>query len=238
MKSHPLTGYVLLHYYFGSGHRIVEDPSFEHHERLDGTGYPRRVRKMNKYSQVIAVADVFDALLSRRPYRREPFTLRAALDHLLDEARGGRLNPVFVLLLISYARKSKPALRGPSHRRKKAGRSAPAQHVRKNQVELTASTGAAGSFPPLVASADQPGVPAHAPVVQPGERPRRCQCRKTVQSSPAIIVFDVLEIQIAGGVDFHGPGPLSVARVEIIPVLRNTSGSETARKSCFPGFPG
>lgn len=111
MKSHPLTGFVLLHYYFGPGHRIVEDPSFEHHERLDGTGYPRRVRKMNKYSQVIAVADVFDAILSSRPYRREPFTMRAALDHLLDEARGGRLNPVFVLLLISYARKSKPALR-------------------------------------------------------------------------------------------------------------------------------
>jgi len=111
MKSHPLTGFVLLHYYFGPGHRIVEDPSFEHHERLDGTGYPRRVRKMNKYSQVIAVADVFDAILSSRPYRREPFTMRAALDHLLDESRAGRLNPVFVLLLISYARKSKPALR-------------------------------------------------------------------------------------------------------------------------------
>ena len=111
MRSHPVTGYALLHYYLGPGHRLIEDPSFEHHERLDGTGYPRHVRKMNKYSQVIAVADIFDTLISHRPYRREPFTLRAALDYLLDEAKEGRLNPVYVRLLISYARKSKPALR-------------------------------------------------------------------------------------------------------------------------------
>jgi HD-GYP domain-containing protein (c-di-GMP phosphodiesterase class II) len=110
IRSHPLTGYVLLRYYFGAGHRLVEDPSFEHHERLDGTGYPRQVHRMNRYSQVIAVADIFDAVLSRRPYRREPFTLRAALDHLLDEAQNGRLNPLYVRLLISYARKSKPTL--------------------------------------------------------------------------------------------------------------------------------
>jgi len=110
MRSHPLTGYVLLRYYFGPGHQMIEDPSFEHHERLDGTGYPRHVHRMNKYSQVIAVADIFDAILSRRPYRQEPFTLRAALDHLLGEAQSGRLNPLYVRLLVSYARKSKPAL--------------------------------------------------------------------------------------------------------------------------------
>jgi hypothetical protein len=50
------------------------------------------------------VADVFDALLSVRPFRNEPFELRAALDLLWNEARQGILNPQVVKLLISYNR--------------------------------------------------------------------------------------------------------------------------------------
>jgi len=111
LKTHPLIGYILLHYYCGKDHHQYDFASYEHHERLDGSGYPRHLRKIEKYSQVIAVVDVLDALISSRPYRKEPYTMRAALDHLLDEADAGKLNRAMVLLLIAQARKTKPSPR-------------------------------------------------------------------------------------------------------------------------------
>ena len=111
LKTHPLIGYILLHHYCGKDHHLYDYASFEHHERLDGSGYPRQVRKIKKYSQVIAVVDVLDALISSRPYRKEPYTMRAALDYLLDEAEAGKLNRPSVLLLIAQARKTKPSPR-------------------------------------------------------------------------------------------------------------------------------
>lgn len=44
----------------------------EHHERFDGSGYPsgRRGAEISLFGRVVAVADVYDALISERPYRR------------------------------------------------------------------------------------------------------------------------------------------------------------------------
>ncbi|MBU1087534.1 MAG: HD domain-containing protein [Candidatus Omnitrophica bacterium] len=111
LKTHALIGYVLLHYYCGKKHALYDCASFEHHERLDGSGYPRQAKKINKYSQVIAVVDVFDALIAIRPYRKTAFSLRAALDLLLENAEQKRLNKSIVHLLISLARQTKPNLK-------------------------------------------------------------------------------------------------------------------------------
>jgi len=111
LKSHPLIGYVLLRYYCGKDHGRYDAATLEHHEKLDGSGYPRKLRKIKKYSQVIGIVDMLDALTSSRPYRKEPYTLRAALDCLLDEAKKGKLNRKIVHLLIAQARKSKPSLK-------------------------------------------------------------------------------------------------------------------------------
>lgn len=111
LKTHALIGYVLLHHYCGKNHHFYDYASFEHHERLDGSGYPRQIKKMNKYSQVIAVVDVLDALIACRPYRKTAFSLRAALDLLLDKAEQKTLNKRIVHLLISLARKTKPDLK-------------------------------------------------------------------------------------------------------------------------------
>jgi HD-GYP domain-containing protein (c-di-GMP phosphodiesterase class II) len=111
LKTHALIGYVLLHHYCGKNHHFYDYASYEHHERLDGSGYPRQAKKINRYSQVIAVVDVFDALIASRPYRKTAFSLRAALDLLLDNAAQNRLNKQIVHLLISFARSSKPSLK-------------------------------------------------------------------------------------------------------------------------------
>ena len=111
IKTHPIIGYILLHYYLGRDHHKYDYASFEHHERLDGSGYPRNLKRIDRYAQLIAAVDMLDALISSRPYRKSPFTLRAALDVLaLDEVKQKKLNKRIVYLLVSYSRKDRPEL--------------------------------------------------------------------------------------------------------------------------------
>lgn len=59
--------------------------ALQHHERLDGSGYPRALSgdAFHEYAQITAVADVFDALVSDRPYR-SAYSNKEALDILED----------------------------------------------------------------------------------------------------------------------------------------------------------
>lgn len=107
LYSHTVVGYVLLAYYMGSVQFGNCRVALEHHERGNGTGYPRGIKLDDSVTELISVADVFDALLSVRPFRNEPFELRAALDLLWNESRQGVLNPHVVKLLISYNRQER-----------------------------------------------------------------------------------------------------------------------------------
>lgn len=69
--------------------RVVEGV-ITHHERLNGGGYPFRCLGMTDLAGVVAVADVFDALTSHRPYR-EAFGQDAALAIIAEEALPGRV---------------------------------------------------------------------------------------------------------------------------------------------------
>lgn len=109
LSSHPLIGYVLLHYYFGKNYKKYAFSSFQHHERLDGSGYPLGIKTLNKYSKLIGVVDALDALISERPYRTSPFSLRAAIDLLLDEAEKGKFHKGLVRTLIAYSRREIPS---------------------------------------------------------------------------------------------------------------------------------
>lgn len=69
IERHPLVGYSIL-----SKVDKFQEPILGvkyHHERFDGTGYPEGLKgkKIPLIAQVIAVADVFDALIADRPYR-------------------------------------------------------------------------------------------------------------------------------------------------------------------------
>jgi HD-GYP domain-containing protein (c-di-GMP phosphodiesterase class II) len=67
-----------------------------HHERWDGDGYPRGLKKQEipLLARIIAVADTFDALTSERPYRRSR-TQQEALK-IMQEVSGTQLDPDLV----------------------------------------------------------------------------------------------------------------------------------------------
>jgi putative nucleotidyltransferase with HDIG domain len=94
--------------------RFVQD----HHERLDGSGYPRGLRdeEVSIQARIAAVADMYDAVTSDRPYR-SPMTPGEAVDLLRSES-GRFLDPRVVLAMSAVVdeweerRKREPALRG------------------------------------------------------------------------------------------------------------------------------
>jgi len=65
----------------------------QHHERLDGSGYPRGLKAsmLSLPARILAAADVYSAMLEPRPYR-EPRTAAEAADELRAEVRDGRLD--------------------------------------------------------------------------------------------------------------------------------------------------
>lgn len=71
MRLHTLYGFEMLR-----GRSDVSAVSahvaYQHHERSDGSGYPRGLKEpeIHPLAQVVAVVDVFDAMVSDRPYRR------------------------------------------------------------------------------------------------------------------------------------------------------------------------
>ncbi len=105
--EHPWIGFLLLTFYTGSSSTLPCEMALNHHEKIDGTGYPRGTRETNPIVQLVTICDMFDALISPRTYRMDQFNIRGALDYLCEEAERGHLNTDDVKLLISYNRKSK-----------------------------------------------------------------------------------------------------------------------------------
>jgi HD-GYP domain-containing protein (c-di-GMP phosphodiesterase class II) len=93
MKSHAAVGAELL---AGSRSPVVqlgEVIALTHHERWDGSGYPRGLEgeEIPFSARVVAVCDVFDALISDRPYK-SAWTMREALEEIVRE-RGRHFEP-------------------------------------------------------------------------------------------------------------------------------------------------
>lgn len=81
MRRHPAAGAALLREHpLG---RLARRSVIEHHERLDGSGYPAGLQgdEIGTASRIVAVADSFDAMTSVRPYRN-PMPMDEALDRL------------------------------------------------------------------------------------------------------------------------------------------------------------
>ena len=72
----------------------------QHHERFDGTGYPRGLKgdKIHIFGRIVALADVFDALLTKRSYKDE-WRINKALGYITEES-GKHFDPALVDIFI------------------------------------------------------------------------------------------------------------------------------------------
>ena len=70
IKSHPAEGHRLLEEGSGAS-AAVKDVCLHHHEKIDGTGYPKNLTgdTMSLFAKMGAVCDVYDAITTNRPYK-------------------------------------------------------------------------------------------------------------------------------------------------------------------------
>ncbi len=93
IKRHVLyTQQILARIHFEERLRHVPAVAAHHHERLDGSGYPKGLRgyDISRGGKIIAVADVFDAMTSRRHYRG-PMSVTQAVE-LIGEGAGSQFD--------------------------------------------------------------------------------------------------------------------------------------------------
>jgi response regulator RpfG family c-di-GMP phosphodiesterase len=96
MKQHAMFGYELLR---GSSSKLLQagaEIAKGHHEKFDGTGYPDGIKgeDIPIFSRIVAVADVFDALTSERPYKKA-WEVEEAID-FLNNGAGTHFDPACV----------------------------------------------------------------------------------------------------------------------------------------------
>ncbi|MGA1941225.1 HD domain-containing phosphohydrolase [Arcobacter sp. YIC-310] len=100
MKTHPSIGYEILKNsnseYLQAGAIIA----ITHHEKFDGSGYPKGLKgeDIHIYGRIVAIVDVFDALTSHRPYKKA-WSFDNALNLLIEE-KGKHFDPKIIDLFI------------------------------------------------------------------------------------------------------------------------------------------
>ena len=93
IKKHVDYGYKLLENSPGEIMRLAAKIAWQHHERYDGKGYQNELsgEKIDIYARAVAVADVFDALVSKRCYKKS-WTPTQAREEILNQS-GRQFDP-------------------------------------------------------------------------------------------------------------------------------------------------
>lgn len=107
LEHHALAGYVLLSYYLKDSNNFLAKVALEHHEKRNGSGYPLGIRLTDPMVEIIVVSDIYDALMSDRPYRKTSFDNRTALEEITRMASRGELSWDVVKALVSQNRRMK-----------------------------------------------------------------------------------------------------------------------------------
>jgi response regulator RpfG family c-di-GMP phosphodiesterase len=100
MMSHVDIGHLMLS---KSKREILQAAAIialEHHECWDGTGYPhaKKADEIHLYGRIVALADVSDALMSRRCYK-EPWPMDKVVSYL-EQEKGKRFDPKLVEIFL------------------------------------------------------------------------------------------------------------------------------------------
>ena len=100
MQSHVTIGAEIIGEHEGGMLALARQIALTHHEKYDGTGYPNKLRgdQIPLVGRIVAIADVFDALTSKRPYKKA-WSEDEALT-FLREQRGRHFDPALVDLFL------------------------------------------------------------------------------------------------------------------------------------------
>jgi HD-GYP domain-containing protein (c-di-GMP phosphodiesterase class II) len=109
LSHHAAAGYVLLSFYYQDSDHPAAITARDHHERCDGSGYPRGIVLRDRIVEIVAVGDVFDALISPRPYRPTSYDLRTALEEVTVLAESGAVSSDVVRALVGCNRGGQPS---------------------------------------------------------------------------------------------------------------------------------
>lgn len=107
IKLHPVHGEQLLSNFVlqmdDSFLNAARDIAYSHHERWDGTGYPQGLRESEIpiSGRIVAIADVYDALTSKRPYK-DAYSHQQSVD-IIREGSGTQFDPFLVNIFIARA---------------------------------------------------------------------------------------------------------------------------------------
>ncbi|GJD80496.1 HD-GYP domain-containing protein [Methylobacterium gregans] len=101
METHAERGRRILGGSASPVMRLAAEIAASHHERWDGEGYPHRLagEAIPMSGRIVAVADVFDALTTERPYK-QAWPLERARQHLIENA-GAHFDPAVVTAFLS-----------------------------------------------------------------------------------------------------------------------------------------
>ena len=98
MRRHPEIGAEIIGEHPAGVLQLAREIALTHHEKWNGTGYPQGLAgdAIPLSARIVAIADVFDALTTRRPYK-EPWPVQDALDHIAAQS-GQHFDPDLVVL--------------------------------------------------------------------------------------------------------------------------------------------
>ncbi|UTY57753.1 HD domain-containing phosphohydrolase [Massilia sp. erpn] len=101
MQSHAAIGAEIIGEHTHGMLRLARNIALSHHEKWDGSGYPKGLKgeEIPLEGRIVAIADVFDALTSARPYKRA-WPLEEALTYLREQ-RGQHFDPALVDLFLA-----------------------------------------------------------------------------------------------------------------------------------------
>ncbi|WP_157949977.1 HD domain-containing phosphohydrolase [Vallitalea okinawensis] len=102
VKTHTQIGYDLLKDSKRELFKMIASIALQHHERWDGRGYPNGLQgeAIDLPSRIVAIADVFDALCSKRVYK-EAWDIDEVLEYL-EEQKGKQFDPYLIRIFLDY----------------------------------------------------------------------------------------------------------------------------------------
>jgi diguanylate cyclase (GGDEF)-like protein/PAS domain S-box-containing protein len=105
MKTHTEAGYQILR--AADGYSNLAEYALTHHERWDGSGYPRQLKGIDipYVSRILSIVDAYEAMISKRVYK-EPMTKQEAIDEII-RCSGSQFDPDLAKIFVTKYLKEK-----------------------------------------------------------------------------------------------------------------------------------